>query len=165
MDAMPLGAILMDPTSGCNLQCTGCWAAEYVQKMNMSFETLDDIIQQGKKLGIYFYLYSSGEPLVRKKRYYQAVGKTPLSCIFLAFTNGTLLTNLLQMTCSGLKNFVPAISIEGGMKILTDSRRGKGTYQRVIRAMKILKDKKLAFGISCCYTRENVESVGRRDFR
>ena len=34
-------AILMDPTSACNLHCTGCWAAEYGDKLNMSPETLD----------------------------------------------------------------------------------------------------------------------------
>jgi hypothetical protein len=28
-------AILMDPTSACNLKCTGCWAAEYGNKLNL----------------------------------------------------------------------------------------------------------------------------------
>lgn len=35
--------ILMDPTSTCNLHCTGCWAAEYGNKLNPSFEKLDQI--------------------------------------------------------------------------------------------------------------------------
>ena len=58
--------ILMDPTSACNLHCTGCWAAEYGHKLNLSFEDLDSIITQGKELGVYFYMYTGGEPLVRK---------------------------------------------------------------------------------------------------
>ena len=41
-------AILMDPTSACNLHCTGCWAAEYGDKLNMSLDTLDSIIRQGR---------------------------------------------------------------------------------------------------------------------
>ena len=40
--------ILMDPTSACNLHCTGCWAAEYGHKLNLTFEEMDDIITQGK---------------------------------------------------------------------------------------------------------------------
>jgi len=48
-------AILLDPTSACNLKCTGCWAAEYGNSLNMSYETLDGIIRQGKELGTYFY--------------------------------------------------------------------------------------------------------------
>lgn len=59
--------ILMDPTSACNLHCTGCWAAEYGNKLNLSYEELDDIIEQGKDMGVYFYIYTGGEPLVRKK--------------------------------------------------------------------------------------------------
>ena len=41
-------AILLDPTSACNLHCTGCWAAEYGNRLNLSLETIDSIIRQGK---------------------------------------------------------------------------------------------------------------------
>ena len=43
--------ILLDPTSACNLHCTGCWAAEYGNKLNLSFDEIDDIIEQGKAMG------------------------------------------------------------------------------------------------------------------
>ena len=39
--------ILMDPTSACNLKCTGCWAAEYGHLLNLSFEDMDRVITQG----------------------------------------------------------------------------------------------------------------------
>lgn len=58
--------ILMDPTSACNLHCTGCWAAEYGNKLNLTFDEMDSIVTQGKELGIYFYMMTGGEPLVRK---------------------------------------------------------------------------------------------------
>ena len=51
-------AILMDPTSACNLHCTGCWAADYGHQLSMSYEELDNIITQGKELGTYMYIYS-----------------------------------------------------------------------------------------------------------
>ena len=59
-------AILLDPTSACNMHCTGCWAAEYGNRLNLSLETIDSIIRQGKELGTYMYIYTGGEPLVRK---------------------------------------------------------------------------------------------------
>ena len=34
-------AILMDPTSACNLHCIGCWAAEYGSHMNLTYEEMD----------------------------------------------------------------------------------------------------------------------------
>ncbi len=30
-------AILLDPTSACNLKCVGCWAAEYGGSLNLSY--------------------------------------------------------------------------------------------------------------------------------
>jgi len=155
-------AILMDPTSACNLKCTGCWAAEYGQKLSMSLETLDDIIQQGKKLGVYFYVYSGGEPLVRKKDIIRLCEKHS-DCEFLAFTNGTLIDETFADEMLRVKNFVPAISIEG-FEEATDSRRGNGTYRAVIRAMEILKRKKLVFGASLCYTRNNTDVIGSEEF-
>src|SRR5690554_6044600 len=116
-------AILMDPTSACNLECTGCWASEYGQKMNLSFEELDDIIRQGKEHGTYFYLYSGGEPLVRKKDIIRLCEKHD-DCAFLAFTNGTLIDDEFADEMLRVGNFVPAISVEG-FEEATDSRRGK----------------------------------------
>lgn len=151
-------AILFDPTSACNLKCIGCWAADYGAKMSMSYETLDDIVKQGKDLGIYFYALSGGEPLVRKKDVLRLCDKHN-ECVFMAFTNGTLIDEDFADEMLRVKNFVPAISIEGFRKE-TDARRGEGTYEKVVAAMQILKRKRLLFGASCCYTRENTEVLG-----
>jgi MoaA/NifB/PqqE/SkfB family radical SAM enzyme len=155
-------AILMDPTSACNLHCIGCWAAEYGNKMSMSYETLDNIIKQGKDLGVYFFIYSGGEPLVRKADIIRLCEKHN-DCQFLAFTNGTLIDETFADEMLRVKNFTPAISIEG-FEEATDSRRGEGTYQAVIRAMDILKRKKLIFGASLCYTKYNTDVIGSEEF-
>lgn len=155
-------AILMDPTSACNLHCTGCWAAEYGNRLNLSFEQLDNIIEQGKALGTYVYIYSGGEPLVRKADLIRLCEKHP-DCGFLAFTNGTLIDDRFADDMLRVGNFVPAISIEG-FEEATDSRRGKGTYAKVIEAMERLKARKLLFGISCCYTSANVEVIGSEEY-
>jgi len=155
-------AILMDPTSACNLNCTGCWAAEYGNKMNMDCDTLDSIIRQGKELGTYMYIYSGGEPLVRKRDIIRLCEEHD-DCMFLAFTNGTLIDEEFADEMLRVKNFIPAISIEG-YEAETDDRRGKGTYQAVIRAMEILKRKKLPFGASLCYTSKNAEIIGSEEY-
>jgi len=155
-------AILMDPTSACNLHCTGCWAAEYGNKLNMSFETLDNIIEQGKELGVYMYIYSGGEPLVRKADIIKLCEKHS-DCAFLAFTNATLIDEEFADEMLRVKNFIPAISVEG-FEEETDFRRGQGTYKKVIKAMSILKEKKLPFGISCCYTSKNTEIIGSEEY-
>ena len=152
----------MDPTSACNLHCTGCWAAEYGNKLNMDFDTLDDMIQQGKKLGVYFYLYSGGEPLIRKDDIFKLCEKHD-DCLFLAFTNGMLMDEAFADNMLRVKNIIPAISVEG-FEAETDDRRGAGTYQALVKGMEILKRKKLPFGVSCCYTRRNTEAIGSDAF-
>ena len=49
-------AILLDPTSACNLRCTGCWAAEYGHALNLSYEDICSIIDQGRELGVHVYI-------------------------------------------------------------------------------------------------------------
>ena len=155
-------AILMDPTSACNLHCTGCWAAEYGNKLNLSYEELDDIINQANELGTYMFLYTGGEPMVRKNDLLRLCEAHP-DCVFSAFTNGTLIDEKFADEMLRVKNFYPAISIEG-FEEATDFRRGKGTYQATMRAMKILKEKKLPFGVSGCYTSKNIDSISSDEF-
>ena len=150
-------AILLDPTSACNLSCTGCWASEYGNKLNLSFDEIDSIITQGKEIGIFMYIYTGGEPLVRKNDIIELCKKHN-DCVFLAFTNATLIDEEFAKQIREVKNFVPAISIEGD-KEATDSRRGDGTYDKVVHAMEILRRYKVPFGASTCYTSANYESI------
>lgn len=155
-------AILMDPTSACNLHCTGCWAAEYGNKLNLTYDELNSVVHQGKELGTYLYIFSGGEPLVRKADIIRLCEENQ-DCAFLAFTNGTLIDDAFAEEMLRVQNLVPAISIEG-FEEATDSRRGHGTYQKVIRAMEILKAHHLPFGISCCYTSTNTQVIGSEEY-
>ena len=149
--------ILLDPTSACNLHCTGCWAAEYGNKLNLSYDEIDDIIRQGKKLGIYMYIYTGGEPLVRKNDLIRLCEKHS-DCVFLCFTNATLIDENFADEMLRVGNFVPAISLEG-FEESTDKRRGKGVFEKAIHAMELLRKKKLVYGISSCYTSANYQSI------
>ncbi len=149
--------ILLDPTSACNLHCSGCWAAEYGNRLNLTYEEIDGIIRQGKELGVYFYIYTGGEPLVRKKDLIRLCEEHD-DCVFLSFTNGTLIDETFADEMLRVKNFIPAISLEGDEKD-TDSRRGKGVYQKARKAMELLKERRLIYGISSCYTSVNYRSL------
>ena len=155
-------AILLDPTSACNLHCTGCWAAEYGNKLNLSFDEIDDIIRQGKEMGVYMYIYTGGEPMVRKKDLIKLCEKHD-DCVFLAFTNGTLIDEAFADEMLRVKNFIPAISLEGN-EIATDGRRGDGVYQKATKTMELLHSKKLTYGISSCYTSANYDSITSEEY-
>lgn len=98
--------MLIDPTSACNLSCKGCWAADYGDKLNLSFSELDRVIEEAKSLGIHVFLFSGGEPLVRK-RDIMLLCQRHDDCEFLAFTNATLIDEEFANECLRAKNFVP----------------------------------------------------------
>ena len=154
-------AILLDPTSACNLHCTGCWAAEYGYKQNLSFDDIDSIVTQGKELGTHIYIYTGGEPLVRKHDLIRICEKHQ-DCVFLCFTNSTLIDETFCDDMIRVANFAPAISAEGN-EHTTDARRGKGTYEKIEHAMKLLRERNLPFGISTCWTSANVDTVATEE--
>ncbi len=155
-------AVLMDPTAACNLHCTGCWAAEYGKNTFLTYETLDRIINEGTALGTYTYIFSGGEPTMRKKDIIR-LAETHPDCAFLAFTNGTLVDEDFADELKRVGNFALAFSIEGSEED-TDSRRGEGTYQSVIRAMHLLKERGVIFGFSACYTSKNLDTIASDAF-
>lgn len=154
--------ILMDPTTACNLHCTGCWAAEYGNKLNLSFEVMDKIITEGKELGIYAYLFTGGEPLVRRDDIIKLCEKHK-DVAFHAFTNGTLIDQKFCDDLLRVGNFFVSVSIEG-FEESNDGRRGAGHYKKALAAMDLMHQNHIPFGVSICYTSQNYMTVTSDEF-
>ena len=154
--------ILMDPTSACNCRCKGCWSAEYGHKDNLTYEEMASVVSQGKELGTHLYMFTGGEPLIKKKELIRLCEENP-DCAFLAYTNGTLVDQEFCNELLRVGNMALALSIEG-TEDSTDARRGEGIYQKVIAAMKLLKENGCLFGMSVCYTSQNVDQVTSDEF-
>lgn len=155
-------AILIDITTACNLRCTGCWASQYGDKLQFSYEQLNKIITEGKELGTYTYLYTGGEPLVRKKDLIRICKEHP-DCLFITFTNGTLCDDEFADQLLEVGNMFLTISIEGNEET-TDGRRGAGTYKAVLAAMERLKKRGIPFGASLCYTKANADVIASDEY-
>lgn len=154
--------LLFDPTSACNLHCTGCWAAEYGHQMNLSYEDMDRIVTQAEELGIHAFLMTGGEPTVRINDIWKLCEKHNHS-FFSAFTNGTLIDDKFCENMLRLGNFTVNISVEGFQNV-NDARRGAGDFEKVMKAMDCLKAHRLAFGTSICYTSANYKVVTSDEF-
>ena len=155
-------AILMDPTAACNLKCTGCWAAEYGHSSSLSYDDLARIIKEAKELGTYMYLYTGGEPTMRRKDLMRLCRENP-DCIFMSFTNGTLIDDSFADEIAEVGNFFPAFSIEG-YEAENDFRRGEGTFKRCTAAMERLKERGVPFGASLCYTSKNTDVLSSDEY-
>ena len=154
--------ILIDPTARCNLRCTGCWAGDYDQRPELDRETLDRILREARELGIYFIVYSGGEPLLRAS-YLLALAEKYGDMAFHAYTNGTLVNEDLVRRLAEVGNFTLAFSVEG-LREATDERRGRGVFDRVMRSMDLMRAAGLIFGFSATYTRKNTAELATDDF-
>ena len=154
--------ILFDPTSACNMHCVGCWSGTYGRKYNLTFEDMDKIVTQGKELGVYLYMMTGGEPMVRKKDILRLAEKH-YDAEFALYTNSTLIDEEFCQEAVRLGNLAFLVSIEGTPDT-NDARRGDGHYAAVMKAMDLMKKYGLLFGTSICYTRANIEAVTNDDF-
>ncbi|MDI3316882.1 MAG: radical SAM protein [Bacillota bacterium] len=153
--------LLIDPTSGCNLRCKGCWAGGYARGPFIPRERFDLLLREAKELGIYWFVLSGGEPFAYKPLLDVVAEHTDAS--FMVYTNGTLITDRVADRLAELGNLSPAISLEGWREE-TDDRRGPGVFDRVMAAMDRLRERGVLFGASITVTRRNVEEVFSDDF-
>ncbi|HBR32349.1 MAG TPA: radical SAM protein [Clostridiales bacterium] len=154
--------LLIDPTSCCNLHCKGCWASDYEKSNLLSYEKMDDILNQSEKLGIRDCLMTGGEPLMCKNVIIKLCEKHRKST-FGVFTNATLIDEVFADEMKRLENLNVFISIEG-TKEETDSRRGEGVYEKALNAMKLLKSRDIGFAFSACYHSKNYKTIASDEF-
>ncbi len=153
--------ILIDPTSACNLKCTGCWAGEYAKHDQLEPELFDRILQEAKELGIYSIVLSGGEPFIYPHLFEIAEKHSDMA--FMAYTNGTRIDDETADRLQALGNISPAISLEGWEE-KTDARRGNGVFRRIMAGMDRLRERGILFGASITVTRHNVDEITSDDF-
>ncbi len=154
-------------TSKCNLHCAGCYSrcnhattdAEPVSQLTA--EEWKGVFREADDLGISFILLAGGEPMIRRD-VIEAAGKHP-NILFPVFTNGTFMDEKYFRLFEKCRNLVPIMSIEGEKEI-TDARRGKGVYDRLISNMDELSRRGLIFGASVTVTTQNIREVASDTF-
>lgn len=148
--------VIYSITGKCNLDCKGCYAKilHKSHRPELSDERVQRLLAEARNLGVSIMLLAGGEPLLRE-RLLQLTASTP-EILFLLFTNGSLLDDEKVDTLHRQKHVVPILSLEGN-KDPTDSRRGSGTYDYVLKAMGKLRRARMFFGTSITLTHENFE--------
>jgi MoaA/NifB/PqqE/SkfB family radical SAM enzyme len=161
-DQAPLFTVLISPTMRCNLRCQGCYAQNYKKEDDLPYEVIDRVINEAKnEMSTAFFTILGGEPFIRKDIF--DIFQKHSDVYFQVYTNGTLIDKKIAQRLAKLGNVWPQISIEG-FECHTDERRGQGTFEKVMKAMDILREAKIPFGYSVCVTRHNIEEVVSDEF-
>lgn len=148
----------------CNLRCAGCYARKNgiaddpgkSTRATMTPEQWKHIFEESAEMGINFALLAGGEPMMRKDVLEKVAEVKDM--IFPIFTNGTLIGPSYISFLKKNDNMIPVLSLEGAANV-TDVRRGKGVYKKVMHAMEELHQENLFFGTSITVTTENFAQV------
>jgi MoaA/NifB/PqqE/SkfB family radical SAM enzyme len=155
--------LIISITSKCNLSCAGCFAEAAgnkekngkIELNNTSSLARDQwraIISEARELGVFSFVLAGGEP-------FMFPGLIELcqefkDRIFIILTNGTALSEDDYKRLKRAPNIIVIVSIEGGLE-LTDSRRGKGIYNRALTCIDRLNKLGVINGISVTITQMN----------
>ncbi len=163
----PPAWMVVSPTQVCNLACRGCYAASHNKTVaTLPYDIFMKVLADKREAwGSHFTVISGGEPLL-----YKSQGKDIFDCLatahmdyHLMYTNGVLIDRDAAKRMADLGNVTPAISVEGWEKE-TNARRGKGVYDKILRAMDNLRAEGVPFGISLTAMRHNAELLMSDDF-
>ncbi len=167
----------------CNLKCRYCYvegsAEPEFKNTSMNNKTFDELMNYLEKLISYqkeknpnkkkvTFIYYGSEPLMSKKFFIQSLNiiqkicdKNKITADFQITTNGTLLD---EEIVKSIKKFNVGVSISlDGKKDINDSMRithkNKGTYNKIIFAINLLKKSDVPFGISCTISKHNLDCL------
>ncbi|MFC1522088.1 radical SAM protein [Elusimicrobiota bacterium] len=154
--------LVISPTFRCNLKCYGCYSANYSKRDILDFNTLDRVLTEGKKYGMYFAVISGGEPFIREDM--MDIFKKHHDMVFLVYTNGVYIKRKnLAADIVELGNIIPCFSVEG-FREETDTRRGNGVFKIVTGLMDELHARGGLYGFSVTATKQNSDLVVSNEF-
>jgi uncharacterized protein len=164
--------VVIQPTSLCNINCRYCYLPYRSVNKRMSMETLSQISKRlfsspfvSDKLTI---VWHAGEPLILPPSFYEEAFQilqqwnTKGVHVTHSFqTNGTLIT---QQWCDFFKKHAIQIGVSiDGPKYIHDANRvdwaGKGTFDRVLHGLTLLRENQQPFSIIAVVTRDSVDQA------
>lgn len=154
--------------SRCNINCKYCYmynkgdSSYIVQPKYISLETIKNIAIKAKEYCIlkdaetFHFIFHGGEPLLVKMEYLQKIIDTikeylypEIRPVFSIQTNATLINNDWAVFIKKNKINI-GVSLDGNKEVNDDNRidhQGKGTYDRVIKGIDILKKNNIPVSI------------------
>lgn len=132
------------------------------QGRQLTFDDLDNVIEQGKSLGVYMYGFKGFDILERRSDLIALCNKNS-ECVFLCQTDGMQIDEEITEDLLRVKNCILILRVDG-LREETDCCRGVGTFDRICKVMELLRKEKLLFGISCLYTSRNCDVICSEKF-
>lgn len=162
----PLDVIQIEVTSSCNFNCKHCYNQGNVSSIQLPFDKITEIIDDAVYMGVNRICITGGEPLVRKdiRDILRYIDGKNIECEL--FTNGFLLDEEYCEFLNDVHVSKMRISLDGKDAETHDTfRNKKGSFNKVINAIKKLKELNIPIEINSVVHRGNINDVkGLCDF-
>ncbi len=143
-------------TTSCNLNCKHC-LINHKPKKELSTRECFLVIDLLKKLGCKQINFTGGEALVKKDFLKILKCSYEKGIINNFFTNGTQINN---KNINLLKKYINSVGISiEGTKEANDFIRGKNSYNKVNKTLRLLGKNKIPFGIYMTLNKQNILSL------
>ena len=136
-----LQGVSIEVTRQCNLHCKHCYSNSGAKRENeLTTEEIKRLIDELANTGVLNILVTGGEPLLHPDLFdiIKYIRSKPMSCML--FTNGTLLTEKSVNTLKELGVLSVTVSMDGATPETHDAFRGGESFEKVVRAIKMLKE-------------------------
>ena len=158
-----LRTLAVDVTPVCNMFCSHCYAETFRDSQAVPLEKMEKALEEAYRLGVFHYVLQGGEPLVSPARLEAIIGYCrPDESYINVVSNGWAVTPDKVKWLVDLQVDKMTFSLDSGVEAEHDAIRGKGSYQRVLRAMDIVQNSGLLCGISTVVSRGSLSSEGFR---
>jgi radical SAM protein with 4Fe4S-binding SPASM domain len=161
----PINSIILNPGNYCQLACDNCVSAGIrgAAEREMTEETMQTSIDNGRSLGTRSVYFMGGEPLhpKLKERVLGAVRENP-DMFFVAFTNGIGLDERAARLAQSA-NLVYVLSCDG-LGPVNDAIRGRGSFAAIDRASRLLEEEGVAYAVSCDVRQANYNHLASEGF-
>jgi radical SAM protein with 4Fe4S-binding SPASM domain len=138
-------AVYLHLTDKCNLTCVYCYNADYRTQATkkhdaLSDEELIDVIDQAHALGVTNYVLTGGEALLNRSCI--ALGKyirQEKGCYSELLSNGTIINKVSAEELMSAFSMI-VISLDSHIREKHDSKRGKGSFDKIVNAVRKLSN-------------------------
>lgn len=160
-----IDSVTIEITTGCNLRCSHCCVAcGDIPRVDMDIEDIRQIINWCESKKVSNISFTGGEIFIRKD-IMEILGyaRNHFNGNIEIMTNGTLLKDNNVSQLKDLVNYV-SISLDGYDNESVNEIRGKGVFNKVVKAVRIMQDSGLKdISLSMVLTKQN--AINSQHFR
>ncbi|WP_455363647.1 radical SAM protein [[Eubacterium] cellulosolvens] len=147
-------------TRACNLKCSHCFSqGGRPLKDELSFEEWISVLNQLEDLGVLQLRLNGGEPFMRRRIHDILSYLKDIRCFKVIITNGTMLD---EKAIDALvdSDITPTVSLDGPTARVHDDFRGiPGAFERTMRGLRLLQQKRVKYGINTCVHSGNIAQI------